>query len=248
MKKIFLILSLYISLFSFSQDNKYLPLTAKGVIVTHNYHILSYVEEYEGSEWVAYELTYPETKNNVDRREGEFFDDDSVKSGSALHKDYTNTGYDRGHLAPAGDMNFDLQAMLESFNMSNVLPQTPELNRKTWKYMEDDIRYYVMNHKTPLYIITGGIFSTNPKFIGVKNKVAVPEYFYKIIYDDTNKKMMTIVIPNDENPDKDFFYYVTSVTWVEFYTGIKFFPNMDDKFEIEYESKVSAINWLTNKK
>jgi endonuclease G len=101
-----------------AQDNKYLPLINKGVVITHQNYILSYVEEYEGSEWVAYELTYPETKNNVDRRDGDFFEDDSVETGSATHKDYTNTGYDRGYLAPAGDMNFDLLAMLESFNMS----------------------------------------------------------------------------------------------------------------------------------
>lgn len=248
MKKLIFLFLIILSIHSFTQDDKYLPLIAKGVVITHQHYVLSYVEEYEGSEWVAYELTYPETKNNVDRREGEFFEDDSIKTGSAIHKDYTNTGYDRGHLAPAGDMNFDLLAMLESFNMSNVLPQTPELNRKTWKYLEDDIRYYVMRNKTPLYVITGGVFSFNPKYIGVKNRVAVPDYFYKIIYDDTNKKILAFIMPNIKNPDIDYFYYVTSVAWVEFYTGVKFFPNMDEKFEIEYESKVSEINWLTKNK
>jgi endonuclease G len=56
-------------------------------------------------------------------------------------------------------MNFSADAEYESFYMSNVLPQTPGLNRKTWKYLEDDIREYVIRHKSHLYIITGGVFS-----------------------------------------------------------------------------------------
>jgi endonuclease G len=248
MKKIIFLFLISLCLSSYSQDNKYLPLVNKGVVITHQHYILSYVEEYEGAEWVAYELTYSETKNNVDRREGEFFEDDSVKTGSAVHKDYTNTGYDRGHLAPAGDMNFELMAMLESFNMSNVLPQTPELNRKIWKYLEDDIRYYVMRNKNPLYVITGGVFSFNPIHIGIKNKVDIPEYFYKIIYDDTNGKIIAFMMPNVKNPNNDYVYYVTSVAWIEFYTGVDFFPNVDENFELKFTNKVEKINWLTKNK
>jgi endonuclease G len=60
-----------------------------------------------------------------------------------------------------------------------------------------------MRNKTPLYVITGGVFSFNPNFIGVKNKVAIPEYFYKIVYDDTNKKMIAFIIPNIKKPNSE---------------------------------------------
>lgn len=235
--KIFLII-LLIPLVIYSQDDKYLPSLHNGVLVRHQNYVLSYVEQFEGAEWVAYELTYPETKNNVERKTGEFLNDDSVKTHSALHKDYTNSGYDRGHLAPAGDMNFSLDAMLESFYMSNILPQTAELNRKTWKYLEDDIRYYVMNNKSHLYIICGGVFTYNGTCIGIKNKVAVPKYFYKIVYDDSIGKSLAFIMPNVHNPNTNYFYYVTSIDSIESYTGIDFFTN------VSIDDTKIGPNWL----
>lgn len=237
MKKILTISLFFVSCFLYSQDDKYLPSIHSGTVIHHKNYVLSYVEKYEGAEWVAYELTYPETKNNVERKNGKFMDDDSVKTRSATHSDYTNSGYDRGHLAPAGDMNFDLDAMLESFYMSNVLPQAPELNRKTWKYLEDDIRYYVMRHKTPLYIVTGGIFFKNDTCIG-KNKVKVPSNFYKIIYDERTGRSLAFIVPNKNTLEQiGYYYYVSSIDEIEFFTDIDFV------FPITDEAKVEE-NWL----
>ncbi len=242
MKKIFTItLILIAATLSYSQDSKYLPTINQGTVVRHQNYILSYVEEYEGSEWVCYELTYSETRNNVDRRNGKFLSDDSINTKSAEHDDYTNSGFDRGHLAPAGDMNFSADAEYESFYMSNVLPQTPGLNRKTWKYLEDDIREYVIRHKSHLYIITGGVFSMNPNYIGVKNKVAIPEYFYKIIFDDATNQIMSFIMPNIENPNIDYMKYISFVDEVEFFTSIDFFPTLGEKME---GKQVQGINWL----
>ena len=246
MKKILSLSILMVStLLSFSQDNKYQP-TNSGQVVKHNNFILSYVEKYEGAEWVCYELTYPELKNNVDRKTGNFIYDPSVSTGSAYHEDYTNSGYDRGHLAPAGDMNFDLDAMLESFYMSNVIPQTPELNRKTWKYLEDDIREYVARHKTPLYIITGEIIMDSTKYIGYETKIAVPTYCYKIVYDDINNKVTAFLMPNIKNINRDYFKYVVSIDNIEEYLNVNFFSNIPKDREIKLESNINEINFLLN--
>lgn len=245
MKIIFLCLFLLsLTLISYSQDDKYLPTVSAGIVVRHENYILSYIEKYECAEWVCYELTYSETENNVDRKSGNYLNDESIKTGSAIHNDYTKSGYDRGHLAPAGDMNFSLDAMWESFYMSNISPQTPELNRKTWKYLEDDIRYYVMRNKSKLCIITGNIFVGDIKYIGINNRVAVPTYLYKIIYDDVNDNIMAFIMPNINNPDLKYFNYITAVDDIEKLTGINFFPKMKQKQERNIESYKSNNNWL----
>ncbi len=223
MRRILSILALIsVSVLGYSQDDKFMPAANQGMVVKHDHYILSYVEKYEGAEWVCYELTYDETRNNADRKSGKFLDDPLVATKSATHDDYTNSGYDRGHLAPAGDMNFSADAEWDSFYMSNVLPQKAGLNRFVWKYLEDDIREYVIRNKSHLHIITGGIFPTKPTCIGKYNKIAVPTYFYKIIYDDINDKVLAVIMPNIDNPESNYSKYIVNISEIEKQTGIDF--------------------------
>jgi endonuclease G len=89
--------------------------------------------------------------------------------------DYTGQGYDRGHVAPAADMTFDAKAMSESFFLTNMMPQVPGNNRGIWKYLEENIRYWVQV-KGEVYVITGTLFEGQPKMM---NKVTVPSHVYK---------------------------------------------------------------------
>jgi len=244
MKKIVFLYLLSISLLSYSQDDKYLP-TNNGELVRHQNYILSYIEKHEGAEWTCYELTPSELVDSAKRKIGSFIEDKMVSTGSALHTDYTKSGYDRGHLSPAADFKFSVEAMNESFYMSNVLPQVPELNRITWKYLEDDVRTYVEKHNVNLYIITGGIVFDDHKEIGIKNKIAVPTYFYKMIFDDTDNNIMTIIIPNDSISNQDYFEYVTSVNRIESLMNLDFFPQLEDISQDSLENKIVNFNWLS---
>ncbi len=100
---------------------------------------------------------------------------------SASPTDYLKTGYDKGHMTPAGDSADDAQ-MSETFLMSNMTPQVPELNRGPWRLMEEGIRTKVDTDKQDTYVITGAVYSSNPSFIGTKVKVPVPSGYYKIVY------------------------------------------------------------------
>lgn len=96
--------------------------------------------------------------------------------------DYRGSGYDRGHMAPAADMD-NAQAMAQSFSLSNIAPQASELNRNTWAKVEIDTRRYVMRASGPVYVITGPVFAdAQPKTIG-KGRVYVPTHFFKLVYD-----------------------------------------------------------------
>src|SRR5574344_24635 len=115
MKRILTLVLILINLLCYSQDNKFLPSINNGILIKHDHYILSYVDKYKQSEWVCYELTKIETKNNTERRKGNFMVDPLIKKIDVTHDDYQNSGYDRGHLAQAGDMNFNAKAEFESF-------------------------------------------------------------------------------------------------------------------------------------
>lgn len=108
-------------------------------IIKHVAYTLKYNEIYEQADWVIYLLTAEEVKGTILRSDN-FRTDTKVKTGSASLTDYRGSGYDRGHLAPAGDMKWSKTAMSESFYMSNMSPQKPGFNRGIWRSLESLVR------------------------------------------------------------------------------------------------------------
>jgi len=146
-------LSLFLTLFSFSllQAQEFVPVSGNGQLVRHAHYSLSYSEAHEQAEWVYYELTSSEARNNSYDRSDNFREDGEVRTGSASLADYRGSGYDRGYLAPAGDMAFSSTGMSESFYMSNMSPQHPSFNRGIWKQLESLVRAWA-TEKSVLYV------------------------------------------------------------------------------------------------
>jgi endonuclease G, mitochondrial len=90
--------------------------------------------------------------------------------------DYWGSGYDRGHLVPAGDMTRSELVMRESFLLSNMSPQVPAFNRGIWKVLEDKVRGLARRHKD-IVVVTGALFLEDKKFIGA-SWVGVPSHYY----------------------------------------------------------------------
>ena len=216
---------------------EYVP-KSNGEIVKHNYYILSYLEDFEQAEWVYYVLTPKMLRGRV-RRTNDFRVDTKVSTGSASNKDYKYSGYDRGHLAPAGDMKISNLAMNESFLYSNISPQSPLLNRDKWKSLETLVREWASEEK--IHVVTGGILVSGLQEIG-NNGVDVPKYFYKIIYSPNKDKMIAFILPN-EKCKMDLKEYVVTVDKVEELTNIDFFPQLVDEIEENLESKIDFTNW-----
>jgi DNA/RNA endonuclease G (NUC1) len=103
-------------------------------IIRHRGYTLSYNSKYKQANWVAYLLTREETAKLFQR--GEFFAPDPLISGTDFKIDYLKSGYDRGHLAPAADMGYSMETMVQSFFYSNMSPQVPRFNRGVWKKLE----------------------------------------------------------------------------------------------------------------
>lgn len=229
-------------------DRTYLP-TSFGQVIHHNYYSLSYVEKYEQAEWTAYKMTEEMLRRpNVDRT-NQFTPDDAVSTHSANHRDYINSGYSRGHLTPAGDMAFDTLAMRESFLMSNMSPQVKAFNNGVWKELEENIRDWTYHHGS-LYIITGPIFSPNPKTIGKNNRIAIPDAFYKVVlhYEAKDTKVVAFIIPNKLSEARLESYSV-SVDEVEDKTKLDFFNDMlNNEEEEKIEASMDLKPWKISEK
>lgn len=219
----------------------YLPSSSTGVIVHHNYYSLSYNETYEQAEWVAYELTKNHLSHQTFKRP--YFElDPKVSTKSAHYRNFKNSGYNKGHLCPAGDRKFSKEAFDETFLTSNISPQLYDFNGGVWNRLEEKTRYWAEKYDK-LYVITGGILSTDLKTIG-SEKVAVPNYFYKILLDNTEPEIKAIafLIPHEAS-DKGLYQFVTSIDNIEELTGIDFFPSLENSLETELEKSTSYSNW-----
>jgi len=226
-------------------DSLELPRGSKvGQVIHHTGYCLLYNEQHEQAEWVAYQLTAPETEKSVDRSD-RFLVDPEVITGSAENKDYSGSGFDRGHLAPAADMGWSSTTMKESFFYSNMSPQRPEFNRGIWKKLEEQIRDWAVQNDT-LYIVTGPVLTDGLPVIG-KNQVSIPGYYYKVILDYTLPEIKGIgfILPN-EGSNKPLQDYAVSIDSVEKFTGIDFFYLLPDGTETQVEKMFSTDNWNWN--
>ncbi len=229
-------------------DWYFIPNTKDGKLVLHTYYALSYVEEHEQAEWVAYELTKKSLRVPNVKRTNNFRPDPKVKTRSATDDDYRGSGYDRGHMTPAGDMAFNKEAMSETFYLSNISPQVRAFNQGIWRELEELTRDWAFKYKH-LYIVSGPIFGNGREHIGY-NRVTIPEAYFKVILDlaEPEKKGIAFVIPNEvsyERLDK----FATSIDEVETMTGFDFFRElMSEEDQEQLESVYDMKSWPTNEK
>lgn len=241
MKFFFVFSLLIISNLSFAISADYLPVPSKD-LVKHTYYVLSYNEKYEQANWVYYLLTDSMVIKGGQERSNKFKVDVMVPTGSAKSSDYTKSGYDRGHLCPAADMDFNVVAMQESFLMSNISPQSSDFNRGIWKDLETEVRKWaVKDHK--LYIVTGPVFKDDKGTIG-DDKVLVPGSFFKIIYQETGPaKMIAFLLPNRKS-DRPLTDFAVTIDEIEKLTGFDFFSQLPDELENKLESHVDLSGWV----
>ena len=230
-----------VSFFLIAKSADYIPVPSTD-LVRHTYYTLSYNEKYEQANWVYYSLTDSMVMNAGEERSNSFRMDKLVPSGSAKSSDYTRSGFDRGHLCPAGDMGFNPVAMSESFLMSNISPQTPDFNRGIWKELETTVRNWAKKEKS-IAVVTGPVFKDNKGQIG-QEEVLVPGYFFKVIYDNTgDPKMIAFLFPNAPS-DRPLTDFAVSADEVEKLTGFDFFSQLPDGTENELENKIELSGWF----
>ena len=222
----------------------FLPTSTTGQIVHHDGYSLSYSENHEQAEWVAYELKKSHLSTTNHKRP--YFEiDKSVKTGAASWRNYKKSGYDRGHLCPAGDRRYTKQAHDETFLTSNISPQEHQFNSGIWNTLEQKVRYWARKYDG-VFVVTGGVLNGNMKAIGTED-VSVPNQFYKVLIDNNTSKtkMIAFLMPH-MNSKKPLYEFVVSVDKVETLTGIDFFPELEDSIEDKLEASSSYKGWSFN--
>lgn len=114
-------------------------------------------------------------------RQGDFHDDERLPPDDrAMLSDYTRSGYDRGHMAPSGDMP-NPDADQQSFSLANIVPQTGALNRNAWQGIESAVRH-LAERRGELYVVTGPTFQGG-RIQALKGRVLIPTSIWKAVYD-----------------------------------------------------------------
>lgn len=146
------------------------------------------------------------------------------------------------HYAISDDTRDMSQTMLESFYMSNMSPQNPSFNRGVWARLEQVVRRFAYDEGC-IFIVTGPIFTEDDTDSIGANKVRVPGFYYKVIYDETPpEKMIAFIIPN-KGSKKALDNFVVTVDDVEEATGLDFFSELPLDVQQKLESKSCPDDW-----
>ena len=143
-------------------------------------------------------------------------------------KDYSKSGYDRGHMVPAADQQSSREALEKTFLLSNICPQTASLNRGLWAKLEQKTRAMVGNNRE-VEVITGPLFLSSPegnkRFVKYQvigqNEVAVPTHFFKLI--NSKNQKIAYIIPNQNiDPGERLEQFQVPISTLEKSSGLHF--------------------------
>jgi endonuclease G len=214
-------------------------------VVRHTWFVLGYAEDHEQAEWVAYELTRARLNENWAERPNSFRPDPGVRTESATPRDYSGSGYDKGHLCPAADMAFHATAIDETFFMSNISPQISAFNGGIWRELEELTRDWARRFNQ-LYVVTGPVLTASGKGQIGFSKVTVPAAYYKVLLAPEQQRAIAFVIPNQVS-ERWVMEYACTIDQVEEQTGIDFFPQMLKGLGEELEASLDKEAWPINR-
>lgn len=222
-----------------------LPDTLPNYRIVYTGHELYFNPDWHIPIAVCYELLGTEADGELPRHKN--FEKDNAVSGCASPTDYTRSGYDRGHMAPAGDMKWDKSAMHDSFKMTNICPQNKSLNTGAWNQLENIVRQWA-KRDSALIVVCGPIVTANDTNQIGKIGVRVPGGFYKVVLAPFSNPARAIgfIFPNRKCSGK-ISEYAMSIDDVEQITGLDFFRALPDDEENEIEARCNYEIWTQRK-
>jgi len=216
-------------------------------IIMRPQYVLSYNPQKNVANWVSWNLN-SSWYGDVPRYSGYFIIDTSLPDSfyKVKHADYTNSGYDRGHMVRSEERTRTVEDNKSTFLLTNILPQRPDLNRGVWLNLENHCEDLCKKENKELFIIAGGIFRSKNK---IKDIIAIPDSFFKIIVmlnrDESppsvsdSTKIIAVVMPNKNGVRNDSWRsYLTSVRRIESSTGYNFLTNVKKQIQDIIENRI----------
>jgi len=217
---------------------------SKDFFLDYNGFVLEFDTLTRNAKWVCY-LLCRENLGNGEERASNFRMERRLGDYSPRDAAYRNSGFDRGHLAPAADMGYSAESMYDSFFLTNASPQVPGFNRGIWKRLEEQVRKFAAD-KDSIYVATGPVLQSNLPAIG-DSPIRIPDYFYKVILKkDTENPQGIAFIMKNESASGDLKAFAVSIDSVEVLTGINFFPLLSPLQESKAEGKFDVGFWFNN--
>ena len=206
-------------------------------IIVHTGYTASYNHRTLVSDWVAWELTADEANGRLEQQRN-FSRDPEVRFPKASREDYSNSGYDKGHMAPHADMKWSHRAMTESDYFTNICPQNRSMNAGAWNKIEQLTRRLARRYGS-VYVVTGPIFTSDPpRHIG-QACVHVPDRFFKALAVNIDGQFHTVAFLVDNTPqDRSPRHYALSVDEVEALISRNLFPQLPEESENNYNWKI----------
>lgn len=213
-------------------------------ILKNQAYIVGYSETRRDPLWTAYRVHA--VSNPVKLPRPSEFRTDPRTAARVRTSDYTGSGYQRGHMAPNGAIaeDYGKEAQLETFLLSNICPQAPELNEHVWERLEVDERKYADKFED-VWVVDGPIFAdlNGGHTDRLASGVAVPSAFFKILIDEQDHpggkpRVFSVIMPQNVKGTELPQQFLTSVSEIEKETHLDFFWKMDATTQAELESKV----------
>lgn len=171
--------------------------------------------------WVAEHLT----KASLDRARGRkrvcnFHPEPRLPRNERSElEDFARSGYDRGHMAPYGDMPSG-EAGEESCSLANNVPQHPELNQEVWERIETATRN-LASRRGSLHVVTGPVFQ-GADVAMLNRRMMIPTHVYKAVYDEVTEEGGAYYAINAAGNQ----FKTMSIAELEATIGINVFPAM----------------------
>lgn len=218
---------LYVWFYSLRKHHKYGEPCKTDLLLKRKGYSLGYSLDRRCALWVSYIITKGSVGVDLNRTESFYPDVDIIPERFRVKpEDFTNTGYDKGHLAPSAAIDYSISSNRETFAMSNVALQDPKLNRQAWSALENTVRTWTYT-KGKLCVTTGPIYGKRSKRI---KEIPVPKEFYKVIYSFKHHKWIGFLLPNKPVGARDLWNYAMSVRDLEKETGLKFMMKLPKQY------------------
>jgi endonuclease G len=210
-------------------------------VLTNIGYVVGYSEARKDPLWSAYQAC--KVEDWVTHRRPSRFRVDERTKARVSHDDYTRSGYDRGHMAPnhVVDKCYGREAQLETFLMSNICPQRPQLNQEVWESLEAKVADEYADRYGQVWVTVGPIFDDDIEALPCG--VEIPDAFYSILVRESEGKpqVLAFVMPQEVVGDEPLEQFLQSVDEIEKETGLDFEPDLGEPAEVEEEA--ATVLW-----